>query len=42
MVPDPPGLFDGNVWPMYQKYRREMEQDGVEVGKNQNEALTML
>eukprot|EP00072_Mus_musculus_P061157 XP_011241856.1 PREDICTED: nicotinamide riboside kinase 2 isoform X1 [Mus musculus] len=31
MVPDPPGLFDGHVWPMYQKYRREMEQDGVEV-----------
>jgi hypothetical protein len=42
MVPDPPGLFDGHVWPMYQKYRREMEQDGVEVGKNQNEALPML
>lgn len=33
MVPDPPGLFDGHVWPMYQKYKREMEQDGVEVGK---------
>nr|XP_034343356.1 nicotinamide riboside kinase 2 isoform X1 [Arvicanthis niloticus] len=31
MVPDPPGLFDGHVWPMYQKYRREMEKDGVEV-----------
>ncbi|XP_004378697.1 nicotinamide riboside kinase 2 [Trichechus manatus latirostris] len=31
MVPDPPGLFDGHVWPMYQKYRREMEADGVEV-----------
>ncbi|KAM7327900.1 nicotinamide riboside kinase 2 isoform X3 [Alexandromys fortis] len=31
MVPDPPGLFDGHVWPMYQKYKREMEQDGVEV-----------
>ncbi|XP_069353568.1 nicotinamide riboside kinase 2 isoform X2 [Eulemur rufifrons] len=30
-VPDPPGLFDGHVWPMYQKYRREMEADGVEV-----------
>lgn len=42
MVPDPPGLFDGHVWPMYQKYRREMEQDGVKVGKNQNEALPML
>ncbi|KAL1783517.1 nicotinamide riboside kinase 2 [Sigmodon hispidus] len=30
-VPDPPGLFDGHVWPMYQKYKLEMEQDGVEV-----------
>ncbi|XP_057564232.1 nicotinamide riboside kinase 2 isoform X2 [Hippopotamus amphibius kiboko] len=30
-VPDPPGLFDGHVWPMYQKYKREMEADGVEV-----------
>lgn len=42
MVPDPPGLFDGHVWPMYQKYKREMEQDGVEVGKHQNEALLRL
>uniref|UniRef100_A0A7N9DBU8 Nicotinamide riboside kinase 2 n=1 Tax=Macaca fascicularis TaxID=9541 RepID=A0A7N9DBU8_MACFA len=32
-VPDPPGLFDGHVWPMYQKYRQEMEANGVEVGK---------
>ncbi|XP_003750325.2 nicotinamide riboside kinase 2 [Rattus norvegicus] len=31
MVPDPPGLFDGHVWPMYQKYKREMERDRVEV-----------
>ncbi|XP_061044879.1 nicotinamide riboside kinase 2 isoform X3 [Eubalaena glacialis] len=31
MVPDPPGLFDGHVWPMYQKYKREMEANGVEV-----------
>ncbi|EHH29480.1 Nicotinamide riboside kinase 2 [Macaca mulatta] len=31
-VPDPPGLFDGHVWPMYQKYRQEMEANGVEVG----------
>nr|XP_014333757.1 PREDICTED: nicotinamide riboside kinase 2 isoform X3 [Bos mutus] len=30
-VPDPPGLFDGHVWPMYQKYKREMEANGVEV-----------
>ncbi|XP_055975731.1 nicotinamide riboside kinase 2 [Sorex fumeus] len=30
-VPDPPGLFDGHVWPMYQRYRQEMEADGVEV-----------
>ncbi|XP_072296873.1 nicotinamide riboside kinase 2-like isoform X2 [Eucyclogobius newberryi] len=24
-VPDPPGLFDGHVWPMYLKHRKEME-----------------
>ncbi|XP_076847507.1 nicotinamide riboside kinase 2 isoform X2 [Brachyhypopomus gauderio] len=24
-VPDPPGLFDGHVWPMYLKHRSEME-----------------
>ncbi|KAI5223517.1 nicotinamide riboside kinase 2 [Manis pentadactyla] len=30
-IPDPPGLFDGHVWPMYQKYKREMEANGVEV-----------
>ncbi|XP_076962101.1 nicotinamide riboside kinase 2 isoform X2 [Callospermophilus lateralis] len=30
-VPDPPGLFDGHVWPMYQKYKREMEASGVDV-----------
>ncbi|XP_063476908.1 nicotinamide riboside kinase 2 isoform X2 [Symphalangus syndactylus] len=30
-VPDPPGLFDGHVWPMYQKYRQEMEANAVEV-----------
>lgn len=23
--PDPPGYFDGHVWPMYLKNRREME-----------------
>uniref|UniRef100_A0A8C4N2N3 Uncharacterized protein n=1 Tax=Equus asinus asinus TaxID=83772 RepID=A0A8C4N2N3_EQUAS len=36
-VPDPPGLFDGHVWPMYQKYKREMEASGVEVGKSPRE-----
>ncbi|XP_078527051.1 nicotinamide riboside kinase 2 [Lissotriton helveticus] len=30
-VPDPPGLFDGHVWPMYLKHRREMEESGVDV-----------
>ncbi|VTJ73473.1 Hypothetical predicted protein [Marmota monax] len=30
-VPDAPGLFDGHVWPMYQKYKREMEASGVDV-----------
>ncbi|KAM4049556.1 nicotinamide riboside kinase 2 [Anomaloglossus baeobatrachus] len=28
-VPDPPGLFDGHVWPMYLKHRQEMEDSGV-------------
>ncbi|CAH2292264.1 Hypothetical predicted protein [Pelobates cultripes] len=28
-VPDPPGLFDGHVWPMYLKHRQEMEDQGV-------------
>uniref|UniRef100_A0A8C3Y1Y8 Nicotinamide riboside kinase 2 n=1 Tax=Catharus ustulatus TaxID=91951 RepID=A0A8C3Y1Y8_CATUS len=27
-VPDPPGLFDGHVWPMYLKHRKEMEDGG--------------
>jgi len=26
-LPDPPGLFDGHVWPMYLKHRREMEEN---------------
>ncbi|XP_020827086.1 nicotinamide riboside kinase 2 isoform X1 [Phascolarctos cinereus] len=30
-VPDPPGLFDGHVWPMYMKYRQEMDNNGVDV-----------
>ncbi|KAM9112132.1 nicotinamide riboside kinase 2 [Pangshura tecta] len=29
-IPDPPGLFDGHVWPMYLKYRKEMETHGVD------------
>lgn len=28
-----PGLLDSHVWPMYQKYKQEMEANGVEVGK---------
>jgi len=31
-VPDPPGLFDGHVWPMYVKHRKIMEDLGVDVG----------
>ncbi|XP_029930495.1 nicotinamide riboside kinase 2-like [Myripristis murdjan] len=27
-IPDPPGLFDGHVWPMYLKHRKEMENSG--------------
>ncbi|KAL4660733.1 nicotinamide riboside kinase 2-like [Arapaima gigas] len=30
-VPDPPGLFDGHVWPMYVKHKRMMEDIGVDV-----------
>ncbi|MEQ2186169.1 hypothetical protein GOODEAATRI_025932, partial [Goodea atripinnis] len=30
-VPDPPGLFDGHVWPMYQKHTQMMEESGVDV-----------
>jgi len=26
-VPDPPGLFDGHVWPMYLRHRKEMENN---------------
>ncbi|XP_069013912.1 nicotinamide riboside kinase 2-like isoform X2 [Embiotoca jacksoni] len=31
-VPDPPGLFDGHVWPMYLKHRKEMANNcnGIE------------
>lgn len=32
-MPDPPGLFDGHVWPMYQKHTRIMEESGVDVCK---------
>ncbi|XP_036377367.1 muscle-specific beta 1 integrin binding protein isoform X2 [Megalops cyprinoides] len=30
-VPDPPGLFDGHVWPMYLKHRKEMENSGLAI-----------
>ncbi|XP_063770923.1 nicotinamide riboside kinase 2 [Pseudophryne corroboree] len=30
-VPDPPGLFDCHVWPMYLKHRQEMEESDVKV-----------
>ncbi|XP_028327839.1 nicotinamide riboside kinase 2-like isoform X1 [Gouania willdenowi] len=26
-VPDPPGLFDGHVWPMYLRHRKQMEDN---------------
>uniref|UniRef100_A0A8C1GZE8 Muscle-specific beta 1 integrin binding protein 2 n=1 Tax=Cyprinus carpio TaxID=7962 RepID=A0A8C1GZE8_CYPCA len=32
-VPDPPGLFDGHVWPMYVKHTKIMEDSGVDVMK---------
>ncbi|XP_066224066.1 nicotinamide riboside kinase 1 isoform X1 [Saccopteryx leptura] len=31
--PDPPGYFDGHVWPMYLKHRQEMEDITWEIGK---------
>lgn len=31
-VPDPPGLFDGHVWPMYIKHRNSMENCGLPIG----------
>jgi len=30
-VPDPPGLFEGHVWPMYQKHKNLMESSEVDV-----------
>ncbi|TRY55184.1 hypothetical protein DNTS_032666 [Danionella cerebrum] len=30
-VPDPPGLFDGHVWPMYLKHRIEMENSTLDI-----------
>ncbi|XP_057695911.1 muscle-specific beta 1 integrin binding protein 2 [Corythoichthys intestinalis] len=30
-VPDPPGLFDGHVWPMYLKHKNIMETTNVDV-----------
>ncbi|AWP01389.1 muscle-specific beta 1 integrin binding protein 2 isoform 3 [Scophthalmus maximus] len=30
-VPDPPGLFDGHVWPMYLKHKNIMETSDVGV-----------
>ncbi|XP_062306799.1 muscle-specific beta 1 integrin binding protein [Osmerus eperlanus] len=30
-VPDPPGLFDGHVWPMYRKHRKEMEDSCLDI-----------
>ena len=32
-VPDPPGLFDGHVWPMYLKHRAEMEESPLTIGE---------
>lgn len=31
--PDPPGYFDGHVWPMYLKNRHEMEDAKPEIGE---------
>lgn len=32
-VPDPPGLFDGHVWPMYLKHKNIMEVSGDDICK---------
>ena len=32
-VPDPPGLFDGHVWPMYLKHRTAMEESPLTIGE---------
>ncbi|XP_054843469.1 nicotinamide riboside kinase 1 isoform X2 [Eublepharis macularius] len=29
--PDPPGYFDGHVWPMYLKNKREMEENEMDI-----------
>ncbi|XP_056600506.1 nicotinamide riboside kinase 2 isoform X2 [Triplophysa dalaica] len=29
-VPDPAGLFDGHVWPMYLKHRKEMSETNLD------------
>ncbi|XP_018099623.1 nicotinamide riboside kinase 1 L homeolog isoform X1 [Xenopus laevis] len=29
--PDPPGYFDGHVWPMYLKHKKEMEEANNEI-----------
>lgn len=31
--PDPPGYFDGHVWPMYLKNRQEMENMMSDIGE---------
>ncbi len=33
-VPDPPGLFDGHVWPMYLKHRLATENCGLDIRKS--------
>uniref|UniRef100_A0A6I8PWE9 Nicotinamide riboside kinase 2 n=1 Tax=Xenopus tropicalis TaxID=8364 RepID=A0A6I8PWE9_XENTR len=37
-VPDPPGLFDGHVWPMYIKHKNIMEELNVNVGMTERNA----
>ncbi|XP_075454515.1 nicotinamide riboside kinase 1 isoform X2 [Ascaphus truei] len=29
--PDPPGYFDGHVWPMYLKHKKQMEEDQADI-----------
>ena len=41
-VPDPPGLFDGHVWPMYLKHRTLMENCSLSIGMLQLESYIQL
>lgn len=41
-VPDPPDLFDGHVWPMYLKHRKEMDNNCSRIGATNHKSLQTL